>query len=589
MDRCGRTARSDEGTLTMDSAIQAKVDLWAEKVAIPDLKEELDALIAADDEDKLFDAFYRSLEFGTAGLRGTLGVGTNRMNEYVVAQATKGVADYLNAHYDNPTLALARDSRLKGEEFQKVAAGVLAANGVHVYVYPRIEPVPTLSFAVRYLHASAGIVLTASHNPAPYNGYKVYNDNGGQIANEAADEISANIAKVDPFEVEIMDFDEAIAAGLVEWTPEEVLDSFIENVKKVSVPGFTAADGYKVVYTPLNGTGIECVTRILEEIGVTDVAIVPEQAEPDGHFPTCSYPNPEFREALELALKLAEEVKPNLVVATDPDADRMGAAIPHNGDYVLISGNEMGVLMMDWLAQQAEKNGENVAEKVAVTTIVSSSMPDALAEKWGFEVRRVLTGFKYIGDQIDQLKDAGEENRFLMGYEESYGYLVGTHARDKDAIVATMICVEMASDYAARGMDLYEAMEELYKQHGYYLNGTVNASFPGAAGAEKMAAIMADLRDNPLTEIAGYAVTGVTDFKPGVEMARVGGLQKEAAQMLPGTNVIEYRLEGGNKVIFRPSGTEPKVKAYLFSVGATREESEAVRAKLEEASRAILS
>jgi phosphoglucomutase len=310
----------------MDKEIQARIDEWVEKVTIPDLKEELDALIAANDEEKLFDAFYRSLEFGTAGLRGTLGVGTNRMNEYVVAQATKGVADYLNAHYENPTLALARDSRLKGEEFQKVAAGVLAAAGVKVYVYPRIEPVPTLSFAVRYLHTSAGIVLTASHNPAQYNGYKVYNDNGGQIANEAADEISANIAKVDIFDdVRCMDFDEAIAKGLVEWTPEEVLDAFIAAVKKVSVPGFKAADGYKVVYTPLNGTGIECVTRILKEIGVTDVSIVPEQAEPDGHFPTCTYPNPEFREALDLALKLAEEVKPNLVVATDPDADRMGA------------------------------------------------------------------------------------------------------------------------------------------------------------------------------------------------------------------------------------------------------------------------
>ena len=572
----------------MNEETKAKVQLWKEHVTDPELAAELDELVAGD-EEQLNDAFYRDLEFGTAGLRGTLGVGTNRMNVYVVAQATKGVADYLNAHYDTPTLALARESRLKGEDFQKVAAGVLAANGIHVYVYPRIEPVPTLSFAVRHLGTSAGIVLTASHNPAPYNGYKVYNDNGGQITNEAADEISANIAKVDPFSVEIMDFDEAVEKGLVEWTPEEVLDSFIENVKKVSVPGFKAADGYKVVYTPLNGTGIECVTRILKEIGVTDVSIVPEQAEPDGHFPTCSYPNPEFREALDLALKLAEEVKPNLVVATDPDADRMGTAIPHNGDYVLISGNEMGVLMMDWLAQQAEKAGEDVAEKVAVTTIVSSTMPDALAEKWGFEVRRVLTGFKYIGDQIDQLKDAGEESRYLMGFEESYGYLVGTHARDKDAIVATMICVEMASDYASRGMDLYEAMEELYKKYGYFLNGTVNASFPGAAGAEKMAAIMAGLREKPLTEIAGYAVTGVTDFKPGVEMPRVGGLQKEDAQMLPGTNVIEYRLEGGNKVIFRPSGTEPKVKAYLFSKGATREESEAVLASLRAASETILS
>ena len=573
----------------MDNAISERIQVWNEKVTIPDLREELDALIAANDEEKLFDAFYRSLEFGTAGLRGTLGVGTNRMNEYVVAQATKGVADYLVAHYENPTLALARDSRLKGEEFQKVAAGVLAAAGVHVYVYPRIEPVPTLSFAVRYLGTSAGLVLTASHNPAPYNGYKVYNDNGGQIANEAADEISANIAKVDPFDVEIMDFDEALEKGLVEWTPEEVLDSFIENVKKVSVPGFKAADGYKVVYTPLNGTGMECVTRILKEIGVEDVSVVPEQSMPDGHFPTCTYPTPEVREALELALKLAEEVKPNLVVATDPDADRMGAAIPHDGDYVLISGNEMGVLLMDWLAQQAAKNGEDVASKVAVTTIVSSTMPDALAEDWGFEVRRVLTGFKYIGDQIDQLKDAGEEDRYLMGFEESYGYLAGTHARDKDAIVATMLCVEMASDYAARGMDLYEAMEELYKKYGYYLNGTVNASFPGASGAEKMAAIMTGLREAPLAEIAGFPVVGTTDFKPGVEMPRVGGLQKEAPQMLPGTNVIEYRLEGGNKVIFRPSGTEPKVKAYLFAKGATRAEAEEVRAKLQAAAEQILS
>lgn len=573
----------------MDTDVQKKIDLWQEKVTIADLKEELDALVSTGDEDKLFDAFYRSLEFGTAGLRGTLGVGTNRMNEYVVAQATKGVADYLNAHYESPSLALARDSRLKGEEFQRVAAGVLAANGIHVYVYPRIEPVPTLSFAVRYLRASAGIVLTASHNPAPYNGYKVYNDNGGQIANEAADEISANIAKVDPFDVEVMDFDEALEKGLVEWTPDEVIDAFISNVKKVSVPGFKAADGYKVVYTPLNGTGIECVTKILKEIGVEDVSIVPEQAEPDGHFPTCSYPNPEFREALELALKLAEKVKPNLVVATDPDADRMGTAIPHEGDYVLISGNEMGVLMMDWLAQQARKNGEDVASKVAVTTIVSSSMPDALARDWGFEVRRVLTGFKFIGDQIDQLKDAGEEDRYLMGFEESYGYLVGTHARDKDAIVATMICVEMASDYAARGMDLYEAMEELYKKYGYYLNGTVNASFPGASGADRMSAIMAGLRESPLAEIAGYAVVGMTDYGQGVEMPRVGGLQKEAAQILPATNVIEYRLEDDNKVIFRPSGTEPKVKAYLFAKGPTRAEAEAVRAKLQAAAEKILS
>ena len=573
----------------MDQETQAKVQLWKDNVEEPDLKSELDELLSGD-EEKLNDAFYRNLAFGTAGLRGVLGVGSNRMNVYNVAQATQGVADYLTAHYDHPTLALARDSRLKGEDFQRVAAGVLAANGVHVFVYPRIEPVPTLSFAVRHLHASAGIVLTASHNPAQYNGYKVYNDNGGQIANEAADEISAAIARTPVFGgPKMMDFEEGLERGLIEWTPEEVLDAFIDSVKKVSVPGFKADPSYSVVYTPLNGTGMECVTRILKEIGVENVDVVAEQSQPDGSFPTCKYPNPEFREALDLALRLADEKRPNLVVATDPDADRMGTAIPHGGEYKLLSGNEMGVLMMDWLAQMAAERGEDVREKVAVTTIVSSAMPDALAKDRGFELRRVLTGFKYLGDQIDQLKDEGEEERYLMGFEESYGYLVGTHARDKDAIVAVEMCVEMAAHYAALGKDLYEAMEDLYQRYGYYLNGTVNAAFPGAAGADRMAAIMQGLRTEAPTEIAGYKVLGITDFATGPQMPRVSGLQKEPAQSLPPANVIEFRLEGDNKVIFRPSGTEPKVKAYLFSKGATREESEAIRDRLDEASKAILS
>ena len=555
----------------MDDSIKREVELWRSNVTEDYLREELEQLLEPGREADLEDAFYRDLAFGTAGLRGVLGVGTNRMNVHVVAQATQGVADYLNAHYESPTLAMARDSRLHGEDFQRVAAGVLAANGVHVYVYPRIEPVPTLSFAVRHLHASAGIVLTASHNPAQYNGYKVYNDNGGQITDEAAAEISERIKAADPFAVEVMDFDEGLAKGLIEWTPEEVLDSFVQSVKRVSVPGFKASDGYSVVYTPLNGTGMELVTRILREIGVTDVKVVPEQAEPDGNFPTCTYPNPEFREALDLGLKLADEVRPNLLVATDPDADRMGTAIPHDGGYVLLSGNEMGVLMMDWLASMARDRGEDVSRKVAVSTIVSSAMPDALARDWGFEMRRVLTGFKYIGDQIDQLKDAGEEDRFLMGFEES-----------------TMLCVEMASHYASKGMDLYEAMDALYQRYGYYLNATVNASFPGAAGAERMAQIMSGLRESPLEQIAGLRVEGVTDYAEGPQMPRVSGLQKEAAQVLPAANVLEYRLEGDNKVIFRPSGTEPKVKAYLFSKGKTREESEAMLAQLREAAKKIL-
>ncbi|WP_066306182.1 phospho-sugar mutase [Atopobium deltae] len=572
----------------MDQRIAPTVELWSKNVTDKDLLDELQQL-RADDSDELYDAFYKDLAFGTAGLRGTLGVGTNRMNVHVVARATQGVANYLNAHYDNPTVALGRDSRNKGEDFQRVAAGVLAANGIRVYVYPRIEPVPAISFAVRRLQTSAGIVLTASHNPAKYNGYKLYNNHGGQIANEAADEISASIAKTDMFDgILCMDFDEALTQGLIEWTPEYVLDDFIKAVMKVSIPGFKAAPGYKVVYTPLNGTGIECVKRILAEIGVTDVTVVPEQAYPDGNFPTCPYPNPEFREALELGLKLAEKVKPQLLVATDPDADRMGAAVPHKGEYKLITGNEMGVLLMDWLARMAAQSGKDVRSKVAVTSIVSSSMCDALAADAGFELRRVLTGFKYVGEQIDQLTDAGEEQRFLMGFEESYGYLVGTHARDKDAIVATMLCIEMASSYAEKGMDLYEAIEALYDRYGYYLNGVVNAAFPGAAGADRMQQIMEELRQNAPDSFAGYKVLQVHDFAQGLMMPRVGGLQKEAPQYLPQANVLEFVLEGNNKLIFRPSGTEPKIKAYLFSCGETREASEAALAALRQAAEDVL-
>lgn len=561
---------------------------WRAHCDDPELKAELEGILEPGHEADLHDAFYRTLTFGTAGLRGVLGVGTNRMNRYVVAQATSGLASYLLKHFDSPSVALARDSRLHGEEFQQVAAGVLAAQGIKVYVYPRIEPVPTLSFAVRELKTSAGIMLTASHNPAIYNGYKVYNDNGGQITDEAAAEISSYIAEVDPFDVEIMPFDEALSKGLVEWTPERVLDSFIEAIKKVSIPGFKAAPGYKVVYTPLNGTGIECVTRILKEIGVEDVEIVPEQAEPDGHFPTCTYPNPEFREALDLGLKLADKVKPNLLVATDPDADRMGTAIPHDGDYVLLSGNEMGVLLLDWLVGRAIEAGRDPHELVGVTTIVSSVMPDILARHYGFEMRRVLTGFKYIGDQIDQLKAAGEEDRFVMGYEESYGYLAGTHARDKDAIVATMLCVEMASYYAEQGKDLFEAMEALYKKFGYFLNATVNATFEGAEGAAKMAQLMDDLRAHTPQEIAGYKVVKVVDYAAQAKMPRVGGLQKEPEQTLPSSNVLELELTDNNKIIFRPSGTEPKVKAYVFANGETRESANALLDTLSSAAKELL-
>lgn len=572
----------------MDDTIRDAAQLWKDNVTEPDLASELDQLLADPDSEKLSDAFYRSLAFGTAGLRGTLGVGTNRMNVYTVAQASQGLATYLNAHFENPTVAIARDSRNKGEDFVRAAAGVLAANGIKSFVYPRIEPVPTLSFATRDLKCSAGICVTASHNPAQYNGYKVYGPDGCQIANEAADEIQNTINQTDIFNgVKRMDFDEALEKGLVEWTPDAVLDRFIDAVATQSV-GTKPNPDFSVVYTPLNGTGLECMQRILERVGIKNVTVVPEQANPDGNFPTCPYPNPEFREALEKGLELCDKVHPDLMLATDPDADRMGVAVPHDGDYKLLTGNEMGILLIDWLTRMKAEAGEDITRKVAVTTIVSTAMPDAIARAKGFEVRRVLTGFKNIGGQMDQLVEAGQGDRFLLGFEESYGYLVGLHARDKDAIVASMLTCEMAAWYAERGKDLFEAMEALYQEYGYYLNGVVNVSFPGEAGAGKMAGIMSGLRENPPVQIAGLPVEGVVDYKTDVEMPVVGGDGNTPAQLLPKSNVLEYRLGEGVKVIVRPSGTEPKIKAYLFSKGATREESQALNDRLAEAAKTEL-
>lgn len=572
----------------MDDKIREAAQLWKENVTESDLASELDQLMADPDSEKLSDAFYRSLAFGTAGLRGTLGVGTNRMNVYTVAQASQGLATYLNAHFENPTVAIARDSRNKGEDFVKAAAGVLAANGIKSFVYPRIEPVPTLSFATRDLKCSAGICVTASHNPAQYNGYKVYGPDGCQIANEAADEIQNTINETDIFHgVKQMDFDEALEKGLVEWTPDAVLDRFIDAVASQSI-GTKPNPDFSVVYTPLNGTGMECMHRILERVGIKNVTVVSEQANPDGNFPTCPYPNPEFREALEKGLELCDKVHPDLMLATDPDADRMGVAVPHDGDYKLLTGNEMGILLIDWLTRMKAEAGEDVTRKVAVTTIVSTAMPDAIARARGFEVRRVLTGFKNIGGQMDQLVEAGQGDRFLLGFEESYGYLVGLHARDKDAIVASMLTCEMAAWYAERGKDLFEAMEALYQEYGYYLNGVVNVSFPGEAGAGKMAGIMSGLRENPPVQIAGLPVEGVVDYKTDVEMPVVGGDGNTPAQLLPKSNVLEYRLGEGVKVIVRPSGTEPKIKAYLFSKGATREESQALNDRLAEAAKTEL-
>lgn len=563
--------------------VRVELERWIANVSDEELAAELAEMkVAADagDDSAAVDAFFQDLAFGTAGLRGTLGAGTNRMNIYTVGRATQGFADYLNANFENPNVAIARDSRNKGELFVQVTASILAANGIVAHVYPKISPVPTLSFAVRDLGCSGGICMTASHNPAAYNGYKAYGPDGCQITSEAAKAISASIANTDAFSgVKTMGFDEAVASGMVKWIDDAVLERYYDAVLSKSVSSLSAEQvaeaPLKLVYTPLNGTGLIPVTTVLERAGITDITVVPEQREPNGDFPTCPYPNPEIREAMQKGIGLCEEVHPDLLLATDPDADRVGVACKDGDDYTLLTGNEMGVLLLDYIARMRSERGEDLSDKVAVTTIVSSAMVDALAAEYGFELRRCLTGFKYIGDIITELSDAGQVDRFIFGFEESYGYLSGDHVRDKDAVNASLLICQMAQDYKLRGMNLAQAMSALYEKHGWWLNRTASVSFPGAAGAEIMRGIMAKLREQAPSELAGRAVEAVVDYEGGVNG-------------LPSANVVEFDVEGGNKVIVRPSGTEPKIKLYVFAKDADRAAADALLDALEAAGRELL-
>lgn len=563
--------------------VRAELERWIANASDEELAAELAEMKkAADagDDSVAVDAFFQDLAFGTAGLRGTLGAGTNRMNIYTVGRATQGFADYLNANFENPSVAIARDSRNKGELFVQVTASILAANGIVAHVYPKISPVPTLSFAVRDLGCSGGICMTASHNPAAYNGYKAYGPDGCQITSEAAKAISASIANTDAFSgVKTMGFDEAVASGMVKWIDDAVLERYYGAVLSKSVSSLSAEQvaeaPLKLVYTPLNGTGLIPVTTVLERAGITDITVVPEQREPNGDFPTCPYPNPEIREAMQKGIDLCEEVHPDLLLATDPDADRVGVACKDGDDYTLLTGNEMGVLLLDYIARMRSERGEDLSDKVAVTTIVSSAMVDALAAEYGFELRRCLTGFKYIGDIITELSDAGQVDRFIFGFEESYGYLSGDHVRDKDAVNASLLICQMAQDYKLRGMNLAQAMRALYEKHGWWLNRTASVSFPGAAGAETMRGIMAKLREQAPSELAGRAVEAVVDYEGGVNG-------------LPSANVVEFDVEGGNKVIVRPSGTEPKIKLYVFAKDADRAAADALLDALEAAGRELL-
>lgn len=553
---------------------------WLEKAVIdPDLKEELESI--KGNEEEILDRFYRCLEFGTAGLRGVIGAGTNRMNYYTVCQATQGLADFLNKHFENPSIAIGYDSRIKSDYFSIEAAKVLAANGIKVYLYRELQPTPCLSFAIRYFKTSSGIILTASHNPAKYNGYKCYNSNGYQMTDEEANETYEFIKKVDYFTgIKTMDFDEAVEKGLIEYMGDEVIDAFLDEVIKQCVnPDIIADAGLKVIYTPLNGTGNKPVRKILDRIGVQDVYVVPEQEMPDGNFPTCPFPNPEIKQAFECALKMAEDIQPDLLLATDPDCDRVGIAVKDgNGGYKLMSGNEVGAMMLNYLLSQKKEKGLLSENSIAVKSFVSTDLAEVIAKKYNCTFKNLLTGFKYIGELITQLETEGRADDFVMGFEESYGYLAGTHARDKDAVVASMLICEMAAYYKAQGKSLAEVMDSIYDEFGYYFNSVSSYTFEGASGMEKMAAIMDGLRADAPKSFGGMEVTVVDDYKTSVSTNLTDSSTKTIE--LPKSNVLAYTLTDGNKIIVRPSGTEPKIKAYITAIGKDREQAQLIADKL---------
>ena len=554
--------------------MRTQFDRWMKNaLEDPDLISELEAIQNQDGE--ISDRFYRDLAFGTGGLRGILGAGTNRMNIYTVRRATQGLADYLNGTDLPKAVAIAHDSRLKGELFAREAARVLAANGITAWLYPRLEPTPALSWAVRYLHCGAGICVTASHNPARYNGYKVYGADGCQITPEAADRVLAAIEKTDCFDgVRLADFACALTEGTIRQIPEECLDAFVDAVLALR-PGNDVSK-LKLVYTPLNGSGLECVRKLLGKMGVSALTVVPEQERPDGHFPTCPYPNPEIREAMETGLKLCEQVSPDLMLGTDPDCDRMGAAVPDGqGGYRLISGNEMGVLLLDYLCRTRVERGTMPENPVVVTTIVSTDMASPIAEHYGVELRRTLTGFKYIGEQIGLLEAEGHPERFIFGFEESYGYLSGGHVRDKDAVNAVMLACECAAWYAGKAMTLLDAVNALYERFGYYRNGLLSRAFEGEDGMRAMAALMTSLREQPPASAAGRKVLEIVDY--------LGG----DTGLIP-SDVLEFRLEGEAKLIVRPSGTEPKLKVYLSIRGDSQAEAIQMLEALTGAAEALL-
>ena len=566
--------------------VNERYALWCEKaVADKDVADELKNM--KNDNEAISEAFYKDLEFGTGGLRGIIGAGTNRMNIYTVGKASQGLAAYVNSVTEKGSIAVAYDSRIKSDVFARTAASIFAANGIKVYIYEELMPTPMLSYAVRHFKCDAGIVITASHNPAKYNGYKAYGADGCQLCIEAADYVLSIMNKVDIFQdVKSMDFDTAVKEGKIEFIGDDVIEEYLNEVLACRVAPETDVKALNVVYTPLHGSGNKPVRKILTKLGVENVSVVPEQELPDGNFPTAPYPNPEIKQAFECALKLAETKNPDLLLATDPDCDRGGIAIPYDGEYKLLTGNDVGALLLDFIIDRRQANGTLPKNPIAVKTIVTTELCRKIAEDKGVQLIDVLTGFKFIGEQIGILEEKGEENRFIFGFEESYGYLGGSYVRDKDAVIASMLICEMVAYYKSQGKNLIDVLDSLYKKYGYFICGQLSFTCEGACGMKQIMGIMVNLRTDMPQEIAGAKVIKADDYEKSLSFDLVNGTETKIT--LPVSNVLCYYLEDGSSLIVRPSGTEPKIKIYLSAVGETDEKAEIKLKELEQSGTALL-
>lgn len=549
-----------------------KYSLWRnQNLADNDLIDELNSICENSEEVK--DRFYKDLTFGTGGLRGIIGVGTNRINIYTIAKATQGLANYLKKNFSKAKVAVAYDSRIKSDLFAKEAARVLAANNIKVFIYKELMPTPALSFAVRHLKCHAGIVITASHNPAEYNGYKVYGSDGCQITLGTANAVLKEINKIDIFnDVKRMNFDDAVDKKIINYIEEKDIQAFLNAVSTQTLnKNIANEENLNIVYTPLNGSGLKCVTKALKMNGFSNINVVLSQEKPDGNFPTCPYPNPEIKEALQEGLKLCEKINADILIATDPDCDRVGIAVKHQDKYQLLSGNEVGVLLFDYICKTRMKNNSMPSNPVCIKTIVTTDMIYPIAQKYRVKIIDVLTGFKFIGEQIGLLEKIDQDNQYIFGFEESYGYLSGTYVRDKDAVNASLLICEMVAFYKNQGLTLVNVLNKLYQEFGYYKNVLKSFTFKGISGFEKMQSIMKQLRENQPTSLNGKNILCFCDYLNRIKI--FNNCSKETIN-LPASDVLKFELADNVSVVIRPSGTEPKLKVYISVAANTKEKSD---------------